>query len=277
MTPRSRSPSGCTRNTVRRLAAKVEAGGVGALLPATVPPPVRIKLTEEAKAIVAELAGKATPAEIAAEIATRTGVVVTSRHIRRLVAGLAQTKPHLGDDDDDPTFPGEGHGRVINKFIVPALAVLALFTGACSSSKTTSSSPSPPAASPSSSGAVVAAASSPLGQILVDGSGRTLYLFLADTGTSSTCTGPCATAWPPLLTKGAPVAGSGATASDLGTTKRGDGTTQVTYAGHPLYYYVADTKPGQMTGQALNQFGALWYVLSPTGSKITTAPGSASP
>ncbi len=80
-----------------------------------------------------------------------------------------------------------------------------------------------------------------------------------------------------LLTRDAPVAGSGSTASDLGTTKRGDGTTQVTYAGHPLSYYIAETKTGQMTGQALNQFGALWYVLSPTGSKITTAPGSASP
>lgn len=80
---------GVHRNTIRRLAAKVEARGVGALLPASVPPPVRTKLAEEAKAIVAERAGKATPAEIAAEFATRMGVVVTSRHIRRLVAGLS--------------------------------------------------------------------------------------------------------------------------------------------------------------------------------------------
>ncbi len=100
---------GVHRNTVRRLAAKLQAGGVGALLPATVAPPVRIKLTAEGRAIVAERAGLATPAEIAAEIEQRTGVVVTPRHIRRLVAGLAQTQPHL-DDDDDPTSPGTSPG-----------------------------------------------------------------------------------------------------------------------------------------------------------------------
>src|SRR3989454_4809823 len=103
---------GVHRNTVRRLAAKLAAGGVGALLPATVPPPVRIKLTEEAKAIVAARAGLVPPAEITAEIAERTGVVVTPRHIRRLVAGLAQTQPRLDDDDDDPPpgAPAGGHG-----------------------------------------------------------------------------------------------------------------------------------------------------------------------
>lgn len=99
------------RNTVRRMAAKLAAGGVGALLPATVPPPVRIKLTEEAKAIVAQRAGLAPPSEIAAEIAERTGVVVTLRHIRRLVAGLAQTQPRLDDDDPPPgSSPGGGGG-----------------------------------------------------------------------------------------------------------------------------------------------------------------------
>jgi transposase len=101
---------GVHRNTVRRLAAKLQAGGVGALLPATVAPPVRIKLTAEGRAIVAERAGLATPAEIAAEIEQRTGVVVTPRHVRRLVAGLAQTQPHL-DDDDDPTSPGTSPGE----------------------------------------------------------------------------------------------------------------------------------------------------------------------
>ena len=101
---------GVHRNTVRRLAAKLAAGGVGALLPASVAPPVRIKLTAQGRAIVAERAGLATPAEIAAEIERRTGVVVTPRHIRRLVAGLAQTQPHL-DDDDDPTSPGASPGQ----------------------------------------------------------------------------------------------------------------------------------------------------------------------
>ena len=118
------------------------------------------------------------------------------------------------------------------------------------------------------SGAVVATARSPLGQLLVDGAGRTLYLFEADKGTASTCNDACTQAWPPLLTTGPPTAGTGANAADLGTTTRNDGTVEVTYHGHPLYRYVADTAAGDTNGQGLNQFGAKWYVLSPTGDKI---------
>ena len=109
----------------------------------------------------------------------------------------------------------------------------------------------------------------------MDGAGRTLYLFVADRGTSSTCYAACAATWPPLLTHGVPTAELSAKASDVGTTTRTEGTTEVTYAGHPLYYYVGDTKPGVITGQDLNQFGGLWYVLSPNGTEITTAPPSA--
>ena len=82
-----------------------------------------------------------------------------------------------------------------------------------------------------------------LGQILVDGSGRTPYLFLADKGTQSACnSSACVQYWPPVLTSGAPKAGAGVTASLLGTTARQDGTTEVTYAGHPLYYFISDQK-----------------------------------
>jgi len=107
-----------------------------------------------------------------------------------------------------------------------------------------------------------------LGQILVDAQGRTLYLFEADKGGKSNCEGPCATAWPPLLSTGAPQAAMGASASLIGTTTRGDGTTQVTYAGHPLYYFVGDKVPGDTTGQDIDQFGAKWYVLAKDGKKI---------
>lgn len=117
---------------------------------------------------------------------------------------------------------------------------------------------------------MVAVASNPkLGTILVDGSGKTLYLFAADTGTTSTCYGQCATYWPPLLTNGAPQAGTGVNASLLGTTKRTDGTEEVTYAGHPLYFVVTDHNPGDATGQAVNNFGGPWYVVGPSGSKVT--------
>jgi len=124
-------------------------------------------------------------------------------------------------------------------------------------------------ASPQATGAAIAVGSSRLGSILVDSSGRTLYLFVADSGTASTCnSASCVQNWPPFLTNGAPQAQSGVNASLLGTTKRGDGTEEVTYAGHPLYYFIADKKPGDITGQNIDAFGGPWYVVSPTGLQI---------
>jgi len=114
----------------------------------------------------------------------------------------------------------------------------------------------------------IALANGKFGRMLVDPAGRTLYLFEADKGTTSTCYDACAQAWPPLLTSQAPTGGPGVVAGDLSTTTRKDGKSQVTYNGHPLYYYVVDIKPGDINGQNLNQFGAKWYVLDPNGNKI---------
>jgi predicted lipoprotein with Yx(FWY)xxD motif len=114
----------------------------------------------------------------------------------------------------------------------------------------------------------VVVARSALGRILVDSKGITLYDFVQDKGTTSTCYGACAALWPPLLTTGKPIAGPGVRASLLGTTKRKDGKLEVTYSGHPLYYFVTDRKPGQTTGQGINQFGAPWWVISPAGKEI---------
>jgi predicted lipoprotein with Yx(FWY)xxD motif len=116
--------------------------------------------------------------------------------------------------------------------------------------------------------ATVAIASSPLGKFLVDGKGRTLYDFPPDKSMTSTCYGACAALWPPLTTTGKPIAGHGARASLLGTTKRKDGKLEVTYNHHPLYYFVSDQKPGQTTGQGINQFGAPWWVISAAGKEI---------
>ncbi|MEU6541609.1 hypothetical protein [Streptomyces sp. NPDC047000] len=115
---------------------------------------------------------------------------------------------------------------------------------------------------------VKTASAGKLGTILVDGKGRTLYLFEADKSTTSTCNGACAAAWPPLLTSGAPSIGGSAKSSLSGTSKRSDGTTQVTYHGHPVYGYAGDAKPGDTNGQALKQFGAEWYVLDAAGDKV---------
>jgi predicted lipoprotein with Yx(FWY)xxD motif len=116
--------------------------------------------------------------------------------------------------------------------------------------------------------AMVSTAGGELGEHLVGPNGHTLYLFEKDTGSTSTCSGACARDWPPLLTTGPATAGGGAQAGMLGTTKRDDGTTEVTYAGHPLYYYVGDTAPGQTAGQELDAYGAEWYVLAPSGEAV---------
>ncbi|MGN6203042.1 MAG: COG4315 family predicted lipoprotein [Solirubrobacterales bacterium] len=106
-----------------------------------------------------------------------------------------------------------------------------------------------------------------LGMVLVDSDGMTLYDFHKDKGTTSSCYGPCAEAWPPLLTEGEATVGNGATASKLGTTERKDGTTQVTYAGHPLYTFVEDKKPGEANGNDVSAFGAQWYALKGSGEE----------
>jgi predicted lipoprotein with Yx(FWY)xxD motif len=119
-----------------------------------------------------------------------------------------------------------------------------------------------------SGGSKVAAAKNPkLGLILVSSDGFTLYDFHKDKGTKSACYGACAGTWPPLITSGDPQATKGAEAAKLGTTKRDDGTLQVTYAGHPLYTYVADTKPGDTKGHDFTSFGAQWYALQPSGAE----------
>ena len=117
-------------------------------------------------------------------------------------------------------------------------------------------------------GTKVAIGKTALGSILVDSRGITLYDFPPDKGNTSVCYGACAALWPPVLTHGKPVAGTGVHASLLGTTRRKDGKLEVTYNGHPLYYWVGDKKPGQTTGQGLNQFGGPWWVLSPAGKEI---------
>jgi predicted lipoprotein with Yx(FWY)xxD motif len=106
-------------------------------------------------------------------------------------------------------------------------------------------------------------------------SGRALYLWVADNGGKSSCSGACAKVWPPVTTTAKPVAASGVNAAALGTIARSDGTKQVTYMGHPLYYYVADSSAGKTTGHGRDSFGAKWWLVAPSGSAITTGASSA--
>ena len=131
---------------------------------------------------------------------------------------------------------------------------------------TTATEPEAAAAEPK-PGTEITVADSDYGRILFDGSDQAIYLFEKEAGPKSECYGQCAEAWPPVLTEGEPVAGGSARQDLLGTTERDDGTTQVTYAGHPLYYYVDDPK-GEVLCQNVEEFGALWLVVAPDGEAV---------
>jgi predicted lipoprotein with Yx(FWY)xxD motif len=161
------------------------------------------------------------------------------------------------------------------------IPLAALTVAACGGGTATASPPSAASKTTTTPGktataatkiATVRVANSRLGRILVDSTGRTLYLFKADAGTKSSCFGACATAWPPLRTGGTPAVRSGARAALVGTTKRSDGARQVTYNGHPLYLFIKDQKPGQTTGQGVTAFGAAWFAVSPAGKQISSKP-----
>jgi len=117
-------------------------------------------------------------------------------------------------------------------------------------------------------GAALKVAQGSLGRILVDSNGRTLYLFTHDKQRSSTCNGSCARNWPPFTTRGKPRAISGARTGLLRTARRKDGRIQVTYHGHPLYYYAGDKRAGQTRGEGRSAFGGRWYAVSAAGAAV---------
>ncbi|MGA8746495.1 MAG: hypothetical protein WB507_11605 [Solirubrobacterales bacterium] len=154
--------------------------------------------------------------------------------------------------------------------LVLLITVAALTACGSSSNSTTSSTASTgstPAAQQSGAAMVKATNNPKLGTILVGSDGQTLYLFQKDAGGKSSCSGSCAKVWPPYVTTSNPKAGSGISSSKLGKVMRSDGTMQVTYAGHPLYSYTADTTPGQANGNGINSYGGIWNAVRPSGSK----------
>jgi predicted lipoprotein with Yx(FWY)xxD motif len=173
-----------------------------------------------------------------------------------------------------------------NTFALGAIATGALAVAGCGGgSKSTATTAGTTAASrpaqttaASSSGT---AASAPetistkhgkLGTILAAGPKHlTVYMYEADKGASSSCSAGCASLWPPVRTGSAPTASGSARGADLGVITRSDGTKQVTYKGHPLYFYARDGDSGDAYGQAIKSFGAEWYVLSPSGNKVDTS------
>jgi predicted lipoprotein with Yx(FWY)xxD motif len=151
-----------------------------------------------------------------------------------------------------------------------AVAVIAL---------TRSSTPAAPraaarAATPAAAEPSVRVAKTKLGRILVNGQGRTLYLYMKDRGAKSACSRRCSQVWPPATVSGAPTAGPGVAAAKLTTTRGADRRRQLVYNGHPLYTLTADVRPGQINGEG---FLGTWYVVSAAGNrigKLTHAPSA---
>ena len=168
--------------------------------------------------------------------------------------------------------------------VIAALAASALVVAGCGSASSSSSGTATAASAATSSTSSSTAASSSdesgreeigmakgsIGTYLTADKGRSVYLWVADSGGTSACSGACAKFWPPVETKGKPKADHGVNAALLGTTMRSDGSEQVTYKGHPLYYYLPDRSKGQTTGQGNDGFGAKWWLVAPSGAAITS-------
>jgi predicted lipoprotein with Yx(FWY)xxD motif len=154
------------------------------------------------------------------------------------------------------------------------LAVLAAVAAGCGGGGATAASSSAPPKTASGQAATVGVSSTGIGQILVNSQGRTVYLFKADQGSKSACTGACAAAWPPLLVTGTPTVASNVNASLVGTTTRPEGKTQVTYNGHPLYLFAQDQKAGETNGQGVSAFGAAWFALNAAGNQASGSSSS---
>ncbi len=163
-------------------------------------------------------------------------------------------------------------GFVRNRPLLVVLgAAVALVGAGCGSSSSSSTSATATTKSAASGAVAISSKNVPgLGAVLVDGQGRTLYIFEPDQDKKVTCTGGCASIWPPVSLPGVakPVASGAVTASLLGSDSNPGGGRVVTYGGWPLYNYVADPMPGSASGEGVNSSGGLWYVISPAGTVI---------
>lgn len=157
------------------------------------------------------------------------------------------------------------------------VALLAAGCGSGSSSSSVSSSAgdtptSMAAASQPASGVVIGTTNSPVGTYLTAADGQALYLWEGDSGGKSNCSGDCASQWPPLITKTTAIPSGHVIAANLGTITRPDGSKQVTYMGHPLYYFAVDSGTGATTGEGVDSFGARWWLVAPSGAPLTSTP-----
>ena len=157
---------------------------------------------------------------------------------------------------------------------VLATVMLLAACGGGSSTTTSGSSGNSSKQTPAASTQTVATGTTPVGTVLVDSRGMTLYAFAADSPGKSNCTGSCLQYWPAAKASGT-VSHSSDVSAKLSTIKRSDGTTQLTVNGWPVYTYAADSGPGQATGQGENLSGGRWWVVAPSGTQIKSGEGDA--
>lgn len=129
-------------------------------------------------------------------------------------------------------------------------------------------------AAPSSGGMGVTVSHTSAGDALAGAGGMTLYIFTADTGGTSACTGDCAASWPPFLGDGSEVNAGDGVSGTFGTTTRDDGTKQITHGGQPLYYYSLDQAAGDSTGEGI---GGKWFIAPVDESSPSQQEASATP
>jgi predicted lipoprotein with Yx(FWY)xxD motif len=177
--------------------------------------------------------------------------------------------------------PGDRFGTAVVAAVGTAVLVTACASGSSSTGRYGNTAPSTGASATgasatgtASTGTEITTAAASGATFLTDGSGRVVYLWVKDTGDASQCSGACAGAWPPVPATGTVTAGGSAVASDLGTITRSDGTKQVTYDGHPLYYFAGDSGAGTASGQGSDGFGAKWWLVAPSGADVTAAVSS---
>jgi predicted lipoprotein with Yx(FWY)xxD motif len=172
-----------------------------------------------------------------------------------------------------PTHAGRARRRWA---LVPIAAATLAFAAACTAGGASPAASTNSMSAPTATGAVVAAATTGLGETLVDGTGRTVYEFANDTGSTSTCNGECANDWPPVAAPDNLPATVAGVSGQLGSTTRSDGSKQLTVAGHPVYTFEGDTAPGQTNGNGVTLNGGRWSAVAPTGSPISAASSSPS-
>jgi predicted lipoprotein with Yx(FWY)xxD motif len=138
-------------------------------------------------------------------------------------------------------------------------------SGGSDTEATTAAETTTATAAPAATGTTVKLGDSQYGKVLFDDKDQAIYLFDKESGPKAECYDACAEAWPPVVTEGQPQAGSGVKAQLLGTIQRDEGTAQVTYNGHPLYYY-AHEGPGEVTCHDVEEFGGLWLAVDAAGN-----------